>query len=110
MAKDKVIVFDAEDNTCETFLVKDVSDEAIETERALYYRSDANITQHLDIKTGSIIYTVNLDKPAKQEASILKNLRRSTALKRLFEFNVADKPDYFKYVPYIIIALLIFFR
>ncbi|MNW71049.1 hypothetical protein D3C74_506620 [compost metagenome] len=64
----------------------------------------------LDIRNGYLIYTVSLDMPARMEAERLRQLRRSTAIKRMFEFNVKDKPDYFKYVPYVIIALLILFK
>lgn len=106
--KDKVLVFSEDNQTCEMLTVKDISDEALETERGLYYL-DA-VTQRLDVKNGNLIYLVNVDMPARVEAEKLRQLRRSTALKRMFEFDVKDKTDWMKFLPYIIIMLLILFK
>lgn len=106
-SKDKVLVFH-EDQTCEMLTVKDISDEALETERGLYYLND--VSQRLDVRNGNLVYLVNVDMPAKMEAEKLRQLRRSTALKRMFEFDVKDKTDWMKYMPYIIIMLLILFK
>lgn len=106
--RDKVLVFCEEDQTCELLSVKDISDEALETERGLYYLD--SVTQRLDVKNGNILYLVNVDMPAKMEAEKLRQLRRSTALKRMFEFDVKDKTDWMKFLPYIIIILLILFK
>lgn len=105
--KDKVIVFN-DDQTCEMVSVRDISDVAIETERGLFYLTD--VTKHLDIRNGNLVYCVNVDLPARVEAEKLRQLRRSTALKRMFEFDVKDKTDVMKFVPYIIIAMLILFK
>lgn len=107
-SKDKVLVFHEEDQTCEMLTVKDISDEAIETERGLYYL-DA-VKKSLDIRNGNLVYLVNVDMPARVEAQKLVQLRRSTALKRMFEFDVKDKTEWAKYLPYAIIVLLILFK
>jgi hypothetical protein len=106
--KDKVLLFNDDGQTCEMVNVKDISDEAIETERGLFYLDD--VTKRLDIRNGNLIYLAQVDIPAKVEAENLRKLRRSTALKRMLEFNIQDKPDYFKMVPYFIIVLLILFK
>ncbi|MNW41492.1 hypothetical protein D3C74_186300 [compost metagenome] len=105
--KDKCLIVN-DDNTCELVNVQEVSDEAIVTDRGLFYLD--GVTKMLDIRNGHLLYCANLDIPARIEAEKLRQLRRSTALKRIFEFNIKDKPDYFKYVPYVIIAMLILFK
>ncbi|WP_103110842.1 hypothetical protein [Brevibacillus reuszeri] len=105
--KDKIIVFN-DDQTCEMVAVKDISDQAIETERGLFYLD--SVTKHLDIRNGNLLYCVNVDLPARVEAQKLRELRRSTALKRMMEFNIQDKTDWMKYFPYFIIILLILFK
>lgn len=104
---DKVIVFN-DDHTCEMVSVKDISDQAIETERGMFYLDQ--VTKHLDIRNGNLVYCVNVDLPARVEAEKLKQLRRSTALKRMMEFDVKDKTDYMKLLPWIVIMLLILFK
>lgn len=105
--KDKCLIIN-EDQTCEYVNVQEVSDEAVLTDRGLFQLDQ--VSKFLDIRNGHLIYCANLDLPARIEAENLRQLRRSTALKRIFEFNVKDKPDYFKYVPYVIIVLLILFK
>lgn len=105
--KDKCLIVN-EDQTVELVNVQDVSSEAVLTERGQFYLD--GVKKFLDIRHGYILYVANLDMPARIEAEKLRDMRRSTALKRMFEFNVSDKPDYFKYIPYVIIALLILFK
>lgn len=105
--KDKCLIVN-DDQTCELVNVQEVSDEAIVTDRGLFYLDQ--VKKMLDIRNGYLIYCAHLDLPARIEAENLRQLRRSTALKRMLEFNVKDKPDFFKFVPYIIIALLILFK
>ncbi|RJG23297.1 hypothetical protein DQX05_13785 [Paenibacillus thiaminolyticus] len=105
--KDKMLVFN-DDHTCELLQVEEISDQAVLTKRGMYDLS--GVSKHIDTANGYILYVANVDMPARIEAAQLRQLRKSTALKRMFEFNVQDKPDFFKYVPYILIALLILFK
>lgn len=106
--KDKVLVFNSEGQTCEMLTVKDVSDEALETDAGLYYLAD--VTQRLDIRNGNLIYLVNVDIPAKVEAENLKKLRRSSAIKNMFNFEVKNKMDMMSLMPWAIIIALILFK
>lgn len=106
-SKDIVVVFH-EDNTCEVVKVKDQSAQAVTTEAGMYTIEDMG--KYMNLRGGNLVYVANLDMPARMEAENLRLLRRSAALKRIFEYDVKDKPDYFKYVPYIIIVLLILFK
>lgn len=106
-SKDVVVIFH-EDHTCELVKVKDVSAESVLTESGMYPLD--NMNKHMNLRGGNILYTANLDLPARIEAENLKTLRRSAALQRIFQFDVQDKTDYFKYVPYVIIIMLILFK
>lgn len=105
--RDKLLIFN-EDQTVQMVTVEDVSEEAVLTKQGLYQLE--NLNKHIDTQNGYILYVANVDLPAKMEAANLRQLRRSTALKRMLEFNIQDKPDMFKWVPYFIIAMLILFK
>ncbi|MNP50467.1 hypothetical protein D3C76_1447330 [compost metagenome] len=94
--------------TCEMVNVKDVSDQALETESGLFYLTD--VVQRLDIRNGNLIYLVNVDLPAKIEAENLRQLRRSTALKNMFNFEVKNKMDMMVMMPWVIVIALILFK
>lgn len=105
--KTKILLFN-EDHTCEYLNVEEVSDEAVLTKNGMYNLD--GLTKHIDTYNGNVMYVGKVDLPAKIEAANLRSLRKSTALKRMFEFNIQDKVDYMKFVPYIIIAMLILFK
>ncbi|OPG94566.1 hypothetical protein B2I21_31830 [Chryseobacterium mucoviscidosis] len=105
--RDKLLIFN-DDQTVQMVTVEDVSEEAVLTKQGLYQLE--NLDKHIDTQNGYILYVANVDLPAKMEAANLRQLRRSTALKRMLEFNIQDKPDMFKWVPYFIIAMLILFK
>jgi hypothetical protein len=105
--RDKLLIFN-DDQTVQMVTVEDVSEEAVLTKQGLYQLE--NLNKHIDTQNGYILYVANVDLPAKMEAANLRQLRRSTALKRMLEFNIQDKPDMFKWVPYFIIAMLILFK
>lgn len=106
--KDVCIVFH-EDGTCEMTRVEESSSEAIVTKSGMYEFD--TMQKFMNIRGSNLIYIAGkVDLESRVEAQNLRNLRRSTALKRVFEFDVKDKTDYFKYVPYIIIAMLILFK
>ncbi len=105
--KDKILIF-REDSTCELVGVEEVSEEAVLTKNGMYDLSA--VDKRIDTTNGYVLYVTHTDIAARQEAVKLRQLRKSTALKRMFEFNVDDKTDWMKYIPYIIIAMLILFR
>ncbi|MCY7487903.1 hypothetical protein [Paenibacillus alvei] len=88
--------------------VRDESAEALETQLGLLRKEDAQV--YVDA-SGGLTYLYNVDLPAKVEAENLRNLRRSVALKRAFEFNTSEgKIDWMKIFPYIIVVMLILFK
>ena len=106
--KDKAIIFHDDGQTCEIVNVEDVSEQAITTARGMYTFEDC--TKHLEIRNGHLLYMVKADLPARVEASKLLTLRRSVALKRMFEFQIKKKFDLVAFCPWIIIFLLILFK
>lgn len=60
---------------------------------------------------GYVIYLCNLDFFAKSESESLKKLRRSAVINNLFNFGSSSSKnfDLFKFLPYLIIIILIFF-
>lgn len=105
--RDKILIFN-EDHTVQMLQVEEVSDEAVLTKVGLFQLEKTK--KYIDTQNGYILYVANVDLPAKMEAANLRQLRRSTALKRMLEFNIQDKPDMFRWVPYFIIAMLILFK
>lgn len=61
---------------------------------------------------GYVIYLCNLDFFAKSESESLKKLRRSAVINNLFNFGSSSSKnfDLFKFLPYLIILVLIFFN
>lgn len=110
MAKgnDLLIAFDGDTGSLKVMPVLDVGADDIETKDGIYRLADAK--QYVDTNKSRIVYMINVDVPAKIEAANLRLLRRSTALKTLFKFERNTKGDPLRFFPYIIIALLIFFK
>ncbi|WP_348623372.1 hypothetical protein ABFT51_20790 [Paenibacillus peoriae] len=108
MKKDKVLVFNDDNQTCELVSVKDVSAEAVATESGMYYLD--GLEQRIDVRNGNVIYLAKVDMPAKIEAEKLIMLRRSVAIKRMLNFNTKDGVDWGKLFPYIVIIALILFK
>lgn len=105
--RDKLLIFN-QDHTVEMLPVEEVSEQAVLTKKGMYQIE--TLTTHIDTLNGHVLYVANVDLPAKVEAENLRQLRKSTALKRMLEFNIEDKPDIFRWVPYFIIAMLILFK
>lgn len=110
MAKgnDLLIVFNADQRDIKVLSVLDVGAEDIEVKDALYRLEDC--TSYVDTVKSRVVYMINVDVPAQAEAHNLKLLRRNTALKNIFKFERNTKPDMMKFIPYIIIAMLILFK
>jgi hypothetical protein len=107
-SRDIAIIFN-ENNTLSIQNVAESNADCVETDQSILYLADAKT--YIDASRGSLVHLFNVDLPARVEAENLKNLRRSTALKRVFEFDRSDGNLDWKYlIPYVIIALLIFFK
>lgn len=61
---------------------------------------------------GYVIYLCNLDFFAKSDSESLKKLRRSAVINNLFNFGSSSSKnfDLFKFLPYLIILILILFN
>ncbi|MCG7218201.1 hypothetical protein MF069_36495 [Paenibacillus mucilaginosus] len=109
-AKHKAIIFDKETRMVSIVDVYGQAGNMLETKTDGVWHVDNAIT-YVDEKNGGIVYVYNVDLPAKVEADHLKTLRRSAALKRMFDFEKDDKTfDWFKFLPYLIIMLMVFFK
>lgn len=107
-SKDKMLVV-YDDQTCELVPVKEVADQHIETTKGLYPIED--VSTLFDVRNSNVIYVSNLDMPARVEAAKLKQLRRSTALLRMFEFDAKAKPfDLMSLMPWVIVIALLIFK
>lgn len=103
----RVLVFDQENGTVNAELGVGIEADSIECESGIYHLSDA--TRYVDEWNGHIYYIYNASIPEKVEASKLKQLRRSSALNRIFEFDRSKPLDIFKLMPYVVIIALIIF-
>ncbi|MCM3738527.1 hypothetical protein M3215_22805 [Bacillus cytotoxicus] len=104
----RVLIF-KEDNTCTVEQVISFDSEILETDTAILPRE--NEMRLLDDNNGYVYHVFNLDKPARIEAENIKNLRRSSALKAMFDFDTGKKPfDLIGFMPWVIIALLAIFK
>ncbi len=105
---DICIVFH-EDNTCEIQKVEESSSESILTKSGMYPFDD--MQKFSNIAGSNLVYVAGtVDRESRIEAKNLRNLRRSTALQAMMRFDVKDKMDIFKFLPWIVIALLILFK
>lgn len=104
----KAHFFNPTTNTLHVEQVTDVIADQIETESGVYSIDEAK--RYYDEANGNIVYVYHVDLPAKLEASNLKKLRRSNALHRIFEYDVKTPTDIMKFVPYLIIIMLIVFK
>lgn len=107
-SKDLCVVFHP-DGTCEVTKVEMSSSESVVTESGMYAFDD--MQKFTNIRGGNILYlagTVDLD--SRIEAANLRQLRKSTALKRMFEYDVKDKTEIMKFLPWLAIVLLILFK
>lgn len=104
----KLILFN-DDSTVTIQNVLDANADCVETKDSIYYLKDAKT--HMDTVNGGLVYVFNADLPARVEAENLKQLRNSTALKRVFEFDRrTGEVDWMKYLPWLVIVLLVLFK
>jgi hypothetical protein len=101
-------IYNEDDQTICTFPVYDVIGNSLELPHTVLNISDSK--KYFDLTTGGTHYFYNLDAPALTEAMKLKQLRSDMAIKNIFSFNTKSSFDLFKFLPYMIIMLLIFFK
>lgn len=103
----EVLIFDEERKTLTAEKGIDIVADQIESESGVYHLSDAKI--YTDEWQGKIFYLFHASLPEKVEATKLKQLRRSNALARMFDYQVAKPLDIFKFMPWVVIMLLVLF-
>lgn len=104
----KVHVFNPDTQTLSVEDVIEMYSNQIETVNGVYTIEDS--LRYFDEVNANMIYVFNADIPAKIESNNLKKLRRSTALTRIFDYDIKQKTDLMKFVPYVIIMMLIIFK
>jgi hypothetical protein len=107
-AHGKVIIFNKEHNTVIVDKVEDADADTIEVHGYILPMNES--MTRVDPVHGEPVYIFNLDVPAAIEAENLKKLRRSQALKNMFQFERGSSMDIMKLMPWFIIALLILFK
>lgn len=106
--KHKVIVF-GDDNSISIEPVLDVGADMVEASGTIYHLKDAQT--FVNKSDGGLIYTFKANIPEAVEAANLKSLRRSIALKRVFEYDRdSGKLDIMKLLPWLIIIILVVFK
>jgi hypothetical protein len=87
----------------------DIGADNIETKDAILHTGDAEI--YVNNSQAGLVYVYQANIPAMVEAENLKSLRRSVALRRVFDFDTSSGAfDLFKWIPYIIIIVMVLFR
>lgn len=104
----RVMVFNNELGSFTVQRVVQIAGDKIETDDDLLPIEAAR--KFVDETSGLIYYIFDLDLPAKVESNNLKSLRRSVALKRIFDYDKEQNFDLFRFLPYLIIILMAIFR
>lgn len=103
-----VVIFNEDSSTLIVDKVIDIDSDTIEMHG--YILPLAKARTYVDPVHGVPVYVYNLDVPAALEAEHIKKLRRSTALKNMFQFERSSQLDIMKMLPYFIIVLLVLFK
>lgn len=103
----EVLIFDEDRKTLTAEKGINIVADQIESESGVYHLSDAKI--YTDEWNGKIYYMFHADLPVRVEADKLKQLRRSNALSRMFDYQVSKPLDIFKFMPWVAVILLILF-
>lgn len=86
-----------------------IADEVtVETKNYVLAAEDLEV--FTDGSNGFIYYVNKMDQDAFKESINLKTLRRSVAIKNIFSYDTIKPFDIFKFLPYLIIILLVFFK
>lgn len=105
---EKVILFN-ENNSVSIQNVIDRNANCVETDTGIYWLQESKT--FVDAEKGGMVHIFNVDIPAKVEAENLKKLRRSVVLRNVFKFDRSTgEVDWMKYMPYLVIILLVLFK
>lgn len=105
----QVIMFDSESNEVLVQRVLEANADMVETENGIFHTASAKT--YVDTRKGSLVYVFDADLPARVEAESLKLLRRNAAIKNIFSFERGTGSiDWFKWLPWIVIMMLILFH
>lgn len=105
--KDHSVIIIDEHDAFTQYPVYTIDKDCIEYEDGILHISDAQ--KFYDNNHGGFIYIFNLDSPAKVEARNLKELRRSTALSNVMNYETTKSFDFAKAIPYVIAIIAIMF-
>jgi hypothetical protein len=103
-----VTIFDKENNSLDTYQVRDMFNNDLEYDDGILPVNDA--VQYFDHTSGGLHFFYQLDLPAKVEAQNLKMLRRDKAIANIFTFDINKQFDVMKFLPWVAIILLILFK
>ncbi|AUJ79461.1 hypothetical protein KH263_19775 (plasmid) [Bacillus velezensis] len=104
----RALVMNPETGTFSAQKVKQIAGDSLETDNDLLPLEDAQ--KFINEEDGQVFYMYNLDLPAKVESEKLKQLRRSTALMNIFNYDKPKGLDLFKLMPWVVIIILAIFR
>lgn len=102
----KVTIFNGD--KVENYKLLDIHGDNLEFEGGLLPVSEAQM--HFDITSGGTQYTYHLDLPARLESHKLKELYRSTVINNIFSYDKNKPFDIFKFLPWLVIILLVLFK
>ncbi len=104
----EILIFNQDTQTLSAEKGIDIVADTIETESGILELKDAK--RYLDEWNQKTYYIFNVDIPAKVESANLKNLRRSTAITRMFDYDKKKPLDLVKMFPYIVIIIMVVFN
>lgn len=105
--KFKVMIYDLDIDSVRYEKYIGIDNKHLETKEGLYELDKCK--KFYNETNGMIYYLINVDLPSKQEASNLKQLRRSAALNNLFKYDVKKPFDIVAFMPWIIILMMVIF-
>lgn len=101
-----VMVVNQNQGTVDILPVWNLSEQTIETPDEMYPVSHAQ--RFYNNQDGGFTFVYNMDIPARVEASNLVQLRRSEALKAMFDYDKGKPFDIFKLLPWVVTLVALF--
>jgi hypothetical protein len=102
-----VMVVNEEQGSIDILPVWNLSAETIETPDEMLRVADSK--RFYNNQDGGFTYVFNMDIPARVEASNLVKLRRSEALKSMFDYDKGKGFDIMKVLPYVVAVCALIF-
>ncbi|WP_144495998.1 hypothetical protein [Bacillus pumilus] len=104
----RAMIFNNDTNTFSLQRVKQVAGDTLETEDDILPLGDAR--KVINEEDGQVFYLYHYDNHTKVESENLKRLRRSVALRGIFNYDTAKKLDIMTLLPWLVIVLLVLFK